>query len=335
MPIKITKRGKVWHYNGTVAGRRLRGTTGTSDKAIAQRIAAEKEQQAWSGHLDGPETTLTMAQAFIAYRQAEKSTRFLEKIEDYWEDTLVRKVTSEQIRQSAINLYPRAGPATRNRQVIVPTQAAINHTHRLYGLPPVKVDRFKVDKKEMKYADEAWVRAFEEYASPHLGAMCRFMFETAARRAEATSLTWADVNLHQRTALIRQTKVSRERTARLTPNITASLANIPSNRCPDAPVFGYERPDSVYQPWQSVIKRAGIEKMSPHACRHGFATTMLRKGVDAKTVAHHGGWQDTRTLLETYAHANKDPSVVDKVFGTNLTQAGHCEPLSHSNKRIN
>ncbi len=335
MPLKLKKRGKVWHYSGTVAGRRLRGTTGTSDKAIAQRIAADKEQKAWAGHLDGPEATLTMAQAFIAYRQAEKPIRFLEKIEDYWRDTLVRTVTSGQIKQSAISLYPEAGPATRNRQVIVPTQAVINHAHALYGLPSVKVERFKVDKKEMKYADEAWVKAFAKHASPHLGAMCRFMFETGARRAEATSLTWADVNLQKRTALIRQTKVNSERMARLTPNIIAGLANIPSNRCPTAPVFGYERPDSVYQPWQSVIKRAGIEKMSPHACRHGFATTMLRNGVDAKTVAHHGGWKDTRTLLETYAHANKDPSVVDGVFGTNLTQADHSEPLRYSNKREN
>jgi hypothetical protein len=43
MPLKIYRRGPIWHYRGTVAGRRLRGSTGTTDKDVAARIAAERE----------------------------------------------------------------------------------------------------------------------------------------------------------------------------------------------------------------------------------------------------------------------------------------------------
>ena len=46
MPLTIFKRGKVWHYQGTVAGRRLRSSTGATDKKIAERIAAEAEAKA-------------------------------------------------------------------------------------------------------------------------------------------------------------------------------------------------------------------------------------------------------------------------------------------------
>lgn len=48
MPLKLKKRGN---------GRELRRSTGTADKAIAQRIAAE----AWKRRLDGPGARLTMA----------------------------------------------------------------------------------------------------------------------------------------------------------------------------------------------------------------------------------------------------------------------------------
>lgn len=334
MSVKIYKRGKIWHYSGTVAGRRLRGSTGASDKAIAQRIAAEKETRAWSGYLDGPGAGLTMAQAFIAYLDAERSPRFVERIAAYWRDTLVSNVTAGAIRQSAIKLYPNAGPATRNRQVIVPTQAALNHAAALYDLVPIKVARFKVETKEKRYATAEWVQAFEDHASPHLGALCRFMFETGARIGEATALTWAQIDLDRRTALIRQTKVSVERTARITPRVMVALANIPSNRNPDDKVFQYTNRESVRKSWNAVIDRAGIEALSPHSCRHGFATAMLRAGIDVKTVAKWGGWQDVRTLVETYAHAISDPTVVDEVFGTELTQADNSKPVSHGKKRV-
>lgn len=49
MPIRLRKRGEIWHYSGTVAGRRLRGSTKTAQKseaeksrAVALRLAAGK-----------------------------------------------------------------------------------------------------------------------------------------------------------------------------------------------------------------------------------------------------------------------------------------------------
>jgi hypothetical protein len=56
MPIKVFRRpgSKIYSYRGTVAGRRLRGSTGTEDKARAERIAATKEAEQWKHHLDGP-----------------------------------------------------------------------------------------------------------------------------------------------------------------------------------------------------------------------------------------------------------------------------------------
>lgn len=322
MPLKLYKRpgGEVWHYRGTVAGRRIRGTTETEDKARAQRIAAEREKREWTRHLDGPGATLTFADASIAYREACKPTRFLEAVEDHWKDTPIREITEKAVRRAAIKLYPTASAATRNRQAIVPTQAVINFCAEEEWCPRLRVRRFKVDTKIKDPATLAWVTAFAATASPHLGALCMFMFGTGARIGEAVSIKWADVDLNARTVKIRQTKVGAERIAHLPPQLVAAISNIPSNRNPEDLVFRYVSRESVRQVWDAAIKRAGIKKLSPHSCRHGFATTMLHSGIDVKTVANLGGWKDVATLVKTYAHAMADRTVTNVIFGTNLAQ---------------
>lgn len=323
MPLKLYRRsgGKVWHYRGTIAGRRVRGSTETEDKARAQRIAAEREQREWTRHLDGPGATLTFADAAIAYRQAGKPTRFLERVEDHWRDTLVRDINDKAIRSAALKLYPGTSGATRNRQVIVPTQAVINYAAENGWCAYLKVRRFKVDRKIKVPATLAWAEAFAAHASPHLGALCLFMFGTGARISEAVALTWGDIDLTARTATIRQTKIGAERIAHLQPRLVAAVSNIPSNRKAEDRVFRYGHRENVRKAWDAVIKRAGIKSLSPHSCRHGFATTMLHAGVDVKTVAQMGGWKDVATLVKTYAHAMDDRTVTNVIFGTDLTQA--------------
>ncbi len=72
---------------------------------------------------------------------------------------------------------------------------------------------------------------------------------------------------------------------------------------------------SVKYTWDNVVRRAGIARMTPHSCRHGFATAALRAGLDPKTVAKLGGWKDVATVMRFYAHAREDATLSDAVFG--------------------
>lgn len=335
MPLKLKKRGRIWHYSGTVAGRELRRSTGTADKAIAQRIASEAETAEWQRHLDGPHAHVTFSQAAIAYLEAEKSERFIAPIADHWKDTLLRDITPEAIRQSAFKLYPGAKGATRNRQVIAPTQAIINHAAGLNWCPPIKVKRFPVETKVKEIVDPAWAARFAEHASPHLGALCTFMLGTGARVGQAVALTWGGVDLTARRASVPLSrKNNEEHVVHLAAEVVAALANIPSNREADELVFGYQARDSVSQPWRNAVTRAGLVYRSPHCCRHGFATLLLRAGVDVKTVAARGGWKDATLVLKTYAHAIADLTVTEAIFRTKSAQMTAGKQASNGNKRI-
>ncbi len=338
MSLELYLRGKVWHYRGTVAGRRLRKSTGTSDKKIAQRIAAEAEAQAWRSHLDGPGAHVTMAQAIIAYLDADKSPRFLAKINEYWKDTPLRNITGPDVRASARKLYPQASAGTWNRQVLTPTKAVINYAAENGWCSPVKVTKFPHDAETKTPATLDWVNAFATQATqdglPHLAALCLFMFGTAARVGEAVRMTWVEVDLQKGTADLYGFKPQPwSREAHIPMRVVAALSNIPSNRNPSDKVFGYAEAGSVTKVWNNVVDRAGIEPLTPHCCRHGFATTMLHAGYDVVTIAKRGGWKDAATVLRTYGHALEDPTVTDAVFDTPATHGEISTHLTTSNKK--
>jgi Phage integrase family len=64
----------------------------------------------------------------------------------------------------------------------------------------------------------------------------------------------------------------------------------------------------------------GFERLTYHRCRHGFATSMLRDGIDPKTAAALGGWDDIGLFMTTYAHAIQDATLTERLFGTELTR---------------
>ncbi len=273
-----------------------------------------------------------------AYLDAEKPARFIARLNDHFGDTRVKDLTPEAIRQASRRIYPSATPATRNRQVIKPVQAAINHCAALGLCNRISIPRFAEVPRKKVPADLNWVRAFCDQAQldglPHLAALCVFMFGTAARVGEATALTWTDVDLPSGKAIIRMGKPTPwERTAHLPPEVVAALANIPSNRRPADEVFGYAGRGSVTKVWNATAARAAIAPLTPHCCRHGFATAMLHMGYDPKTVAERGGWKDATTVLRTYAHAMSDPTVTDRLFDPELTHGSGRGPVSSSQKK--
>jgi integrase len=323
MPLKIYLRNGIWNYRGTIGPAerrsRLRGSCYTADEDIAARQVAEIEANYWKGYFDGPGAILTFRYAAEMFCAAGRPDRFLDRIKDHFKDTLVSDIKGGAIREMAIKLYPNGTGATRNRQAIGPTQAVINFAAESDLCSPIRVKRFKVTSKVKEPVTLEWLEPFIANANPAIGALALFMFLTGARVGEALSVQWDDVSLNGCTVLIKQTKVSAERISHLPTRLVAALASLP--RIEDRPVFVYQHPDDITRAWEGAIKRAGIKRLTPHSCRHGFATGLLRKGVDVVTVARLGGWKTPGQVLKTYGHAINDITLTDRLIDADLTRA--------------
>ncbi|RVQ13926.1 site-specific integrase [Sinorhizobium meliloti] len=324
MLLTLYKRGAYWHYQGTHEGVRYRGTTGATRRDEASRKLAEIQAEILR---DAEERKagdkLTFARAAILYLKAGKPTRFVQEMKDHWGEKPVSEITPGKIRQAAVEIFPKATGATRNRHVIVPTQAIINHAASLDLCPPIRMKRFKVETKTKKPATWEWVQEFMKHSNPHLGALCCFMFLTGARVSEAVDLRWSEVNFLTSKAIIRQTKVGKERQAHLPPELVKALQAIDGEREPDGKVFKYSSRHTVKPQWNKVFRRCDIEYLTFHSCRHGFATTLLHRGVDPITVAKLGGWADAQLVFNTYGHAMRDETLTNVLVTNPDTDESH------------
>lgn len=325
--MELKKRGNVWHYSFTVGGERVRQSSKTADKALAQDIATAHYTRLRRAAVHGPQAELTFADAINLYYEHKPDARYLLPLLNRFGRKRVADITQPMVRQAAREIYPGCSAATWNRQVITPFRAVVNFAAEEGLCEHFRMKRFaEGEKKRRPAGDKQWLKAFQKQCKkqklPHLAALARFMFETGARIGQACELTWDDVDLQKGAAILTTKKTgangpqSRERVAWLTPAMVAEIANI-ENKHPRK-VFGYASRNTAAKTWPEVVKNAGIAPLTPHeAGRHGFATEMVvRAGKDIATAAERGGWASKRLMLETYVHGREDRGVIDEVFGT-------------------
>ncbi|WP_441235612.1 tyrosine-type recombinase/integrase [Bradyrhizobium sp. 930_D9_N1_4] len=245
---------------------------------------------------------------------------------DHFKGKLVKDIKSSAVRAFANEVYGHCTGASKNRLAITPVQSIVNHCAELELCDFLRVKRFPNVHKEKEPATLDWVQRFQAETKPHLGAYALFMFLTGARPSEALAVDpEKDLDLQKAEATIRMTKVEEDklvevtRVAHLPPMLVAALANL--KPVPGRPLFVYRKYGDMKETWDAAAARVPGKLLTPHCCRHGFATELLRRGVDVHTVAWLGGWASAKQVLETYGHAIKRRDLTSILTDTPLTQA--------------
>ncbi|WP_299647900.1 tyrosine-type recombinase/integrase [uncultured Jannaschia sp.] len=346
--LRLSKRGGVFYATGTVGGQRIRKSLGTGDRGVAEELRAQYEARLWKRHTYGDEAVRTFEEAALSYLEQGGEGRFLPRILAHFKGRAIGAIKPAEIKGAALALYPDAGPATRNRQVITPTVAVINHAHDLGWCGAIRVKGFPVPKsRKHKPTDRTWLRAFMAQADadglPHLATIVLYMHQTGARIGEAIALTGDDCDLSRRIVLVPKTKTDEGFVRHLTAELVLRIGALaPAS---DKPLFHYAQRSGVNGGMQRVCERAGIEYHPPHAAgRHSFATNaMQRPGARVKQVMEAGGWKSAGLFLGTYVHEADAGAEIARQqdeetgpIGTDTTQAakpGRYRPWNKGLKR--
>jgi integrase len=132
--------------------------------------------------------------------------------------------------------------------------------------------------------------------------------------------------------MIRETKVARRaQGASADAMLVVALANLETSRA--RPAVRLPRTPHGMRGAGIVTARRRIKsRLTPHCCRHGFATELLRRGVDVVTVAWLGGWASPAQVLKTYGHAMKRRDQTDILADEPLTHA--VDDIARSARKI-
>jgi integrase len=263
-----------------------------------------------------PRASKTFAEAAASYVEHGGEAKYLDAVLPHIGSAAVTSIYPFDVRELAKLLLPTQRNSTRNRCVITPIRAVLNHAYDRGWGDMLRVRNMKEDRPRRKNAaSQAWVHAFVRQCSrdglDHLANLVLFMSQTGARVSEAIALRWEHVDLAARTALLVKTKTDQNSMRHMTDQLVARLYSASTAASPGARVFLYSNRHSVNERIAAVCSRAGISYKPSHTCgRHAFANNTLAMGVDIKSAMDAGGWRSINVFLGTYANPRNSGRIV-------------------------
>jgi len=143
-------------------------------------------------------------------------------------------------------------------------------------------------------SEEEVARLIESASTSYHRVILMTLYGTGLRREELCRLRVTDVDSQRMVIHVRQGKGGKDRDVTLSPKLLEVLRSYWKWRKPKTYLFpsyygsDQEKPISSHTVWNAVsaaARRAGIKKkVSPHILRHSWATHLLERGTDLKTI---------------------------------------------------
>ncbi|MCD8356289.1 MAG: site-specific integrase [Clostridia bacterium] len=157
-------------------------------------------------------------------------------------------------------------------------------------------------------------------ADDDFGVAVACLLYTGCRVEELCALMWADIDddlLHIKRVVARlsagewgireKTKSGKPRTIGITPKMADIFRSLPHKSLYVFPMQdgNYMNYDNFYWRYKKFLEQADVEYLSPHKCRHTYATFLLRGGVDLRTVQEALGHYDPSVTM-IYTHVDNN-----------------------------
>ena len=289
---RYPSRSPYWYVRGTVAGVELFESTGTTDRAEAERYRRKRDRETYDRVALGETPPATFEQAVDAFEKTGRETRFLLPLLDHFKDTPLDKIGQAEIDAAAVALYPKAKASTLNRQVYGPMIAVLRHAAkaRMPGATPPMVEMRKAKKAVVKPASDDHIAKLLPHCPPGLRALILLMTYTGLRTGEALRVTAEDVADDY--ALVGRTKNNEPR-----------RVPVPDGWSFPPGGWGLTTSQGVGRALRRASKAAGVEYRDGHELgRHAFAARWLKSGRSLKGLKEAGGWKKLAIVDEIYGH---------------------------------
>jgi integrase len=319
--VGLVKRGNVWWMNLVFQGQRIRRSTGTANRALAESIIAKVKVQLIEGQY---------------FDRLEEKTRTFDELMDRFEREHLVKLASRQTGQVFVKRF-RQFFGGRTLAEISP-KLIVEYKSRRYaaGVKAASINReltclrkaFNLAKREWEWCRDNPVsrvslekgankrdRWLTEDEEARLLAACPtwlqdlvvFALHSGMRLGEILALTWSGVDLFRRTATVFRSKNGEQRTVPLNQTVMALLTEKAKVRHFKTSLVFPSRagtrldPNHLRRALRPAMARVGIVDCHFHDLRHTFATRLVQSGVDLYKVQRLLGHKSP-IMTQRYAH---------------------------------
>lgn len=328
---KKRKGSPYWCADYTDAtGKRVRCSTGTTDKREAEALEAKWKLEAHQRKFWDAEPTRSFDELMLKYLQSVSGQKKSAERDVYVVKQLKPFFTGMELgalKRSDVRAYidkrkiDGVGAATINREIGL-FSASINYARREWDWNiPNNVEGMlqKTPEGRVRSLTLAEARRLIQEAERHKGSpllvhFLRLALNTGCRRDEMLRLEWRRVDLKANLIFLEgsNTKSGRRRSIPLNLEARAAmldLARYRAEHCPNSPwVFVHpngERLQSIRTAFRTLLKRVGIADFRIHDLRHTCASWLVSAGQQLTAVRDLLG-HSTIKMTERYAHLSPE-----------------------------
>lgn len=314
----LYKRGSTWWVDIVVPdGERIRRSTGTESKTLAQEFHDRLKAEVWRISKLGEKPRHTWNEAVVRWlkEQSHKATIEMDKIHLRWLDAFLNGKPLDTISRSMIDKITEAKlaegvtNATVNRLLEVLRailRRCVNEWEWLDKAPAVRM--LKEPTRRIRFLTRQEADKLLVELPEHMADMVTFTLATGLRRSNVTGLLWSQVDLARQVAWIHADQAKARKAIPVPLNseaveiVTKQLGKHPTH------VFSYKG-HTIYQVstkgWYAALKRAGIEDFRWHDLRHTWASWHVQNGTPLFALQEMGGWESPE-MVRRYAHLAAD-----------------------------
>lgn len=343
----LLRRGTVYYTNFTFRGKRVRVSTGTEDRTLAEQVEARLKQQLWNADRLGELPPRSWKEAVVEYARYKHHKRTINQdIVRLTALTPYIDVPLHKLDNARVNAAIRAyevdafrtnhrrwktnkpiAPSSRNRY-----RAVVQHLLNLAADDWGWIDRAPKIKREPEHHEEArWLTPQEAERllnachglRAHWRAPIAFALATGLRAGNVFGLRWRWVDLQRRIVVIPKSQAKAGRTIPVPLNDYA-MAVLDSERGKHAEyVFTLRgEPMTRINPsrFAACCNELGIDGATFHSLRHTWAAWHIMAGTPLYDLMVMGGWTSLVMLQKTYGHLSTThlAESANRIIGTKL-----------------
>lgn len=290
--LKKYPKSPYWQVRGTVAGKQLHVSTGTANRADAEKFRRKLEKETYDYFALGETLPATFADAVTVYAKQGGEKKYLTRLLDYFKEKPLKDIGQQEINDAVEALYPDAKASTINRSLISPYITVVRAAIRaeLPGAVLRPIERRKESKPVVTPASDEHIAALLPHCSEGLRALITLMTYTGLRTGEALRVKKEDCKDGH--VYIYKTK-----------NDEPRMVPIPIGWTWPPDGFGFKTTQGVGRALRRAHQRAGLHYKGGHVLgRHAFAARWLKAGFSIKGLKEAGGWKKLAVVDQSYGH---------------------------------